>query len=246
MDSWEFCREVGKHIPRATKRERSAIKKELQDHVMDAARALKEEDCPPEELEARAVERMGNPVEIGEALNAQLSPLWLWLGRGCLLLAAEICALLLVNQDRARWTVKNLIARFAPVLVWGEMREQAAGYEYYEKIDLRIDLGEDVIHFHQVYLDEDGAEPRAGVWGIAYSKDIHGYGGTETPWYTYLRANLCPQGETEGSSTVWWVNEGATWLSTAVQPGDDCLTLCFEAYGERREWSIPLPKEVGK
>lgn len=246
MDSWEYCREVLTHIPRATRRERQVIRRELTDHLADGAEVCAAAGCPEEEAQARAVEAMGDPAETGKALNAQLSPFWLWLGRGCLLLAAGCCALLLVNQDRARWTVKNLIARFAPFLISGEMGEYTSGYEYSEKVNLRIDLGEDVLQIYQVYLDEDGWEPRAGLRGVAYSKDIHGYGwSTAAPWYTYLRTHLCVGGETKGSS-VMQESDGAVWISTAVQPGDTYVTLRCEAYGEQREWDIPLPKEVGR
>lgn len=96
MDPWggEFCGEVLSHIPRATKKERAALQRELLDHLEDAAGEREAGGCSWEEARMRAVEAMGDPAEIGKALNAQLSPFWLWVGRVCK--GAAICLLCLL------------------------------------------------------------------------------------------------------------------------------------------------------
>ena len=67
--------------------DRAAIQSELWGHLEDHAAALEGEGLSREEAKARAVEAMGDPVEVGKALDALHSPLAGWL-----LLALTWCA----------------------------------------------------------------------------------------------------------------------------------------------------------
>lgn len=61
--------------------DRAAIQSELWDHLEDHAAALEEMGLSREEAKARAVEAMGDPVEVGKALDALHSPVTGWLLR---------------------------------------------------------------------------------------------------------------------------------------------------------------------
>lgn len=77
MEEKKFLDEVLGHIPRATWREKREIRAELAGHLADHALDLEERGCAAEEAREQAVAAMGDPGEIGEALNAQLSTFWL-------------------------------------------------------------------------------------------------------------------------------------------------------------------------
>lgn len=77
MEEKKFLDEVLGHIPRATWWEKREIRAELAGHLEDHALGLEERGCSTEEAREQAVNAMGDPGEIGEALNAQLSTFWL-------------------------------------------------------------------------------------------------------------------------------------------------------------------------
>jgi len=83
----------------ATKREKRAIAREIEDHVTDHAEALEEQGVPPEEARARAEAAMGPAGEVAAALDAQLSPFWLWAGRLGWLVAAVATWLFYLNVE---------------------------------------------------------------------------------------------------------------------------------------------------
>lgn len=74
-----YCDQVCVHIRFAPNHE--TIRKELAGHLEDRADALalREPDLSHEELRARAVSAMGDPEEVGRALDAVHSPLLGWL-----------------------------------------------------------------------------------------------------------------------------------------------------------------------
>lgn len=241
MDSWEFCREVIKHIPRATKAERSAIRRELQDHVLDAAQALEEGGCSSEDSMERAVARMGDPAEIGQALNAQLSPLWLWLGRGCLVLALGFCILLLSNSENLRRSGVNLMARLMPSLLMGEVEKYIPEeYTLSQNVDLKLDLGDEVIRVCRIYMTP-GPHCLAGVGVVRYSEDPYGWASyySVPALYTIdgqrgdMGSNYCPYGVTT-----------ELYLNAPVKTGDPYMVLASGRQGWRKEIKIPLTWEV--
>lgn len=89
--------------------DRAAIQSELWGHLEDHAAALEETGLSREEAKARAVEAMGDPVEVGKALDALHSPVAGWLLRvlgwlSNLALAALCLAVFYVLvSDSASW-----------------------------------------------------------------------------------------------------------------------------------------------
>ncbi len=105
----DFLRTVLKHLPRATSKEMREIERELRDHMEDAAELWERAGYSPEAAAAEAVKAMGDPAEIGDALNEQLSPFWLWLKR----LSQAVCVIAAVG------VVFNLLWRFCrPFQIW--------------------------------------------------------------------------------------------------------------------------------
>ena len=104
---------------------REQIAEELRAHLEDRAAMLEEHGVPPEDAAARAAAPMGDPAEIGAALDREHSPLWGWaavwtdvarylalaalaLGVGLVLMSAEPEPALFrtgeIVYDEFRWT----------------------------------------------------------------------------------------------------------------------------------------------
>ena len=71
-----FCRAVIQQVNGATKWEKAAICQELREHLEDHAAALTEDGLSAEEAARAAVDAMGDPKEIGEAMNQAYPHLW--------------------------------------------------------------------------------------------------------------------------------------------------------------------------
>ncbi len=79
---------VLQQLRHATAAEREEVRRELEAHLEDRMEALLDLGWSLEETQAKAEEALGDPVEIGKALDGLYSPLWLWLDRLVLLLLA--------------------------------------------------------------------------------------------------------------------------------------------------------------
>ena len=137
MEEKKFLDEVLGHIPRATWREKREIRAELAGHLEDHALDLEERGCTAEEAREQAVKAMGDPGEIGEALNAQLSDFWL----NIQVVAQAATAILLILmlrqldwQEPIRLIRENKMVRQGPV-AWATYGEDAY---------LRWDSGEEM------------------------------------------------------------------------------------------------------
>ncbi len=104
MTEERFIKLVLSQMPRATEREGRDISRELAAHMEDARAAYAAAGFDAEEAQRRVVEAMGDPKELGRALNAQLSPFWLWLSR----IARAVCAVAAVGLTY------SLLCRFCP------------------------------------------------------------------------------------------------------------------------------------
>jgi hypothetical protein len=70
---------------------RKEIAAELRAHLEDRAEMLTEHGVPPEDAARRAVEAMGNPAEIGAALDKEHDPFWGW----TMLVSGVVCMVIL-------------------------------------------------------------------------------------------------------------------------------------------------------
>ena len=80
--------QVLQELKHATDSERESVRRELEAHLEDHMEVLLDLGCTQEEAQARAEEALGDPVELGKALDSLYSPLWLWLDRLVRLLLA--------------------------------------------------------------------------------------------------------------------------------------------------------------
>lgn len=76
-----FCDRVLERLSRATDKEKEAVRRELETHMEDHRDALVEAGMDPAAALNKVEEAMGDPEEVGKALNDQYSTFWLWVKR---------------------------------------------------------------------------------------------------------------------------------------------------------------------
>jgi len=176
----EFCDGVVKEIPRATGREKEDIRWELTDHLLEHRDMLVEHGYDELEAERRAIEAMGDPVEIGRAWNEKLSPFWLWAGRICLVLFVLILwdNLSAINS-RVGQVFEALEVRYAEDA--GTRIDPMQGCDLLWEDDPEIEqqFGEHIIRIHRVELWEDTYQKEnfyiLRLYFVTYHEDLLGH-----------------------------------------------------------------------
>lgn len=246
MEREEFCRRVIWQMKRATLREQDWVKAELMGHLEDHADALEQAGYDPEEARSRAVAAMGEPEEIGKALNKQYPIVWRI--TSLLLLAAAVYLLwkllwsgYLFGADFCeRWKIHHSEEPYLEELfLEGAERENDP---LRERVDLRAEVGNnDELQVYSVFLD-----PERGLAGVSvriYDRDLTGYVGMRSWKYIHLENQAgeridCFDGH--GDAAV----EYCLLAELPVEPGDDHVTVFYEHDEEQVSIAVPLPREV--
>ena len=108
----EYSKAVARYVRHATGKEKANLRKELEDHMEDHAQSLLDGGFPEDHAYRAAVESMGDPEEVGKALNREYPLRWLVLSRLFLVLA--VCGVLLVLQVFPGGLYQSMIARTSP------------------------------------------------------------------------------------------------------------------------------------
>ena len=119
-DFYKWCETVVGQV--RFKPDRWAIQRELEDHYEDHVKDLERLGYPHELARQRALGAMGDPVEVGRALDKVHKPWlgWLWeISR--VVLALSLAAALFFGRDGANWTQRIWNTVFPP--------EDLAGFE---------------------------------------------------------------------------------------------------------------------
>ncbi len=248
MTGEEFLAQVEKCLSRATYDERKAIRRELAGHMEDRVEALIQGGCGREEAEVRAVEAMGDPAEIGGALNEQFSTFWLWLGRLGILLTVLLCVRAfalwpyLMPFDAMEW--REVQADPAAVEVFDMIVEDwGEPYPIQRDVDIQMAVGDDTLRVYRVSLDQERG--LAMVDACLYDQEPGGkIGYIGECALLYTRA-VDGQGEVFAPRNI--INDPvvgyARWEGIPAAPGE-VLELRYERFGRSAEMEIPLPWEV--
>ena len=112
MDRKTYIETVLSALRHVTRREREAIRAEIDGHIEDHMADLLELDYPPELAEERTLSAMGDPAEVGRELNEQYTG-WGWVILSRVLLAAlvAVCAVVLCSNPSLYGLRQNLEAR---------------------------------------------------------------------------------------------------------------------------------------
>lgn len=235
MTRGEFCARVRKHLKRATDAEWQSIRREILGHVEDRVEDFQRSGFDPAEAEARAVAAMGEPEEIGDALNRQLSPFWLVLSRVSTACIALLCCGLVLSLPVSFARVfDNLQARLAP---GSGFRGPEEGYVRQE-VDVRLSIRSDVLRVYWVDLSAD--KGLAEVHYCLYDKNPLGDTANNIDNYIQVREpdgtwGRYPGGG-QGSGAVWYLDLS----DVPVERGQETITLRYDRFGDHLTLEIPL------
>ena len=233
-----YIQAVFSHLKRLTKREREAIRRELDGHMedhMEALRALGYDEALAEE---RTIAAMGDPAEVGRELNRHYPFRWLVIGRAAMI-ATLLFALLVAPPawNKAGDVVNNLWCRFYPLhlldlreLSWGADRDYRPMVTEAEKVDLRQMADGVTLYIYQAGLEDPAAEETT-AWAA-----VSPY------WDDPFRSNnvyrsLMASGDIDSLSFDF---DGPFIVSGQVRRGEP-LCFAYDISGETLSFEVPLP-----
>ncbi len=245
MTREEFCTRLRRSIPRASDNEWRAIRDELMDHAQDHTLALEEQGHAPEEAEERAFNALGEPEEIGRALNRQLSIFWQMVRWAAILVIVLLCWKILSMGYLYGWLhyKENHMARHEPVnWLSGGVENKVSTYDQGQWVDLRTQIpGNDEMYVYWVGMDAQ--KGLAGVDVSLYDQNPLGWVGSNPADWLRLynqRGQSVPAGDSFRDAASGYCR----FVGLPVEPTDTHVTLCYERYGKRVELEVPLPWEV--
>ena len=244
MERHEFCERVLAQVRHATAAEKGAIQAELEGHLEDHAQALTEAGCTEDEAAERALAAMGDPAEIGQALNREYPLGWLVLSRVTLTITVLLCLTVLLSFPILGHTINSLQARIAPKSS-AFQSEIGAGGVVLRDLDIKVRIGNDVLYIYQVGLDPaDGETADVHLAMCNYDRSPLG---TASSWLldqlrfttsATEKENKLPGGGGGNAGAYYGVVRGIQ-----ASRADEFLLVCYDAFGERAEIRVPLPWE---
>ena len=238
MTRQEFLDQVLSPLGRLTAQERENVRWELEEHVEDRMEVMLDMGWDKELVESRCLEAMGDPAEIGREMARQYRGKgWLWLGRAAVVLTVVVCiqALLGVGMLGAAWD--SLTVRFNPprTISIGELKNVEAE----EELDIRAEIGNDILRIYQVSVGEKDGQRAAMVLACAYDRWPFGI----VVDSLFGRSELWNERGETGTSGGGSGNSGAVCaaLWAPVETGDTHVIWEYRAIGEAVRLEIPLP-----
>ncbi|MEA5041509.1 permease prefix domain 1-containing protein [Oscillibacter ruminantium] len=243
MDEREFCDRVLARLRHATRTEKAAVRAELEGHIEDRAEALTKAGYDHEAAMARAAEVMGNPEEIGGALDKQYPLGWLILSRVSLIFSILLAVSLVTSLHSVAELRDSVEARTNPA---AGLRSGSVTGTYIYSVDLRADVGNDVLRVFQLGLTlrPDGQTGVASVALCNYDQNVFGTASQilidNTTYETESGGELMPAGGSGGggSGAQYWVADGID-----VSRTDEYLAVCYDRFGETARLEVPLDWE---
>ena len=219
---------VCQFVSHATSKEKAAIRAELAAHMEDHAQALMDAGYDEDHAQNAALTAMGDPTEVGKALNKEYPLRWLVLSRiSAVLLVWIVLTLLLISPTFFR-VPDNLEARFSPLTCVAQSGQPVA-YP-----DIQQDLpGGNVLSFCRVGVTPSNGLYTVYVSAVTYNKNP--FYPTVDLWdgiWTFTCGGI-PQ---EGS----WSD--GTFILRDVKRGDP-ISFHYDRDGTAFDLDIPIPWE---
>ncbi len=238
MTRQEFLDQVLSPLGRLTAEERENVRRELEEHVEDRMEVLLEMGWDAELAEARCLEAMGDPAEIGREMAAQYRGTgWLWIGRAAAALTVVVCiqALLGLGMLGAAWD--SLSVRFCPstAISIGELEN----VETVVDLDIRAEIGNDILRVYMVFVGEKDGQRAAMVLACMYDRLPFGIVADGLRARSELLSQRGETGTSGGGRGTATAQYAGRW--TPVEPGDTHVVWEYRAIGETVRLEIPLP-----
>lgn len=238
MTRREFTDRVLASLTRLTAQEREDVRRELEEHVEDRMEALLEMGWDEALAESRCLEAMGDPAEIGREMARQYRGRgWLWIGRAAVALTVVMCVLALLGIGMLGTAWDSLTVRIHPstVISIGEMKN----VETVEDLDIRAEIGNDILKIYQVSVGEKDGQRAAMVLACMYDRWPFGIVVDGLVAKSSLFNQRGETGTSGGGSGNYGAEYAARW--TPVEPGDTHVVWEYRAIGETVRLEIPLP-----
>ena len=236
MDRKTYIETVLSALRHVTRREREAIRAEIDGHIEDHLADLLELDYPPELAEERTLSAMGDPVEVGRELNEQYT------GWGWVILSRVLLAVLVVISILVLYSYPSL----EPVEMSLEYREPQekcleelgpAG----QILDIRVPIGNDVwyIYAAEAQMDAEG-NSEVSVWMSWYDKNPFRFAAGGVITGVDCRGDVTDMHGGGGGKSGPYVTFCYLF---SVQEGDPYVTVSCERYGEVYQAQVPISWE---
>ena len=237
MDRREYCRQLTQELRHLTAKEVAAVRQEFMDHMEDHAEMLREVGYDEAEADARAVEAMGDPVETGREIDKQYPAIWLWLSRIAVAVILVVCISSVFSVfGGVRATIDILKIRNNPYYD----REIPAE----ERIDYRLEVGNDIMHFVAIEGYVPGEDCTARLHYTIYDKKIFAPIDTNLDYKLTCYTKSGQQGIFAGGSwSNYYVKQGSREIELTAE--DTYITVVYDRFGNYAECTIDLT-EVGK
>lgn len=231
-----FCDQVLEHAPRTTQAEQEHLRGQLRAHLEDKEAFFRAKGYDDAAQDA-AIAAMGSAAAIGAAINDQLSPSWLWVGRLAWMLRFFLAAALLAaaisiwnsnlwgNLEARRSDLSSVSASETDHQIWTA------------PLDERMELRHNIVRFHRIRLEQNDAGGYELILYMAcYAKNPF----ANTPAVGSLQRITCSASDapfTFDESTGFLsrdLRDGAAFWSmrTPVDRAEGTVTITVEHYGE--------------
>lgn len=234
-----FAKEVLTFVPRANGDEYHEMKNELIAHMEDRAEALEAKGLTPEEAQSNAIAQMGDAKEIGQALNAELSLFWGWVGRlSAIMIAVVVFCSLLPLLGVGYQVFSNMDTRFfTDIHDFSVPTSQAALYEEARAESFQANGVTVVFHGYRVYQETE-CDYYLEVYTSAYANNpFHEVQGSVLNGFA-LDGRTAHNGGGSGSGGGYVTSDSYT-----IQKGDTDMVLSREKYGVTWETTITIDWE---
>lgn len=239
MTRQEFLDQVLRPLDRLTAEEREDVRRELEEHVEDRMEALLDMGWDEALAESRCLEAMGDPAEIGREMARQYRGWWwLWIGRAAMALTVVLCVQALLGLGLLIHARNSLEARLCPAME-SQLEVEAAA----ELVDLRMDVGNDVLRVFRVSVGRQDGKAAAEIAMCVYDRWPFGIA-VDNLHNKIQFAGYEPERFFGGNGRG---NYGAYFWQTYVpiEPGQKSVTLVYDCLGVTNRMEIPLPEQEG-
>lgn len=250
MTRSEYTAQVQSALRRVTKREREAIRAEIDAHMEDHICGLLELGYSPELAEERTMAFMGDPAEVGRELNKQYPLRWLVVKWAAMALTlATVLLVLSPAWQFAGQVTDNLWNRFDPqhqldLCDVNLYKRQTGTYQFLKdasELDLRQTEAGVTMRVYQAGLKCPTAKKtEAWVSVCLYSENPFHQLPQLQYWGVVKRGRILS--DQEVAYTFFDGAETSFAVCGQVRRGED-LQFTYEQCGHRYTFSVPLPWE---
>lgn len=240
MTREDFMSQVLLPLGRLTGDERSAVRQELEEHIEDRMEALLGMGWAPELAEARSLEAMGDPAEIGREMAKQYRGRgWVWIGRAAVILTVVLCIQALLSIGILGSFLDSVNARTCRDT---DIRTHVDPLEASALVDIRETVGNDVLRIIRVNVGlRDGDQRVAEVAASMYDRIPGGIAADGLMSWSQLKNERGGTGSSGSGSGNFGTEYALLW--TPVEPEDTYVVWEYHGIGNSVRVEIPLPKE---